>query len=504
MARVIVGNAVAGDTLNECDVLDTGNGALLVAQILLGGRVQVRAGLYDLSLAGAPAIGAGIDPPANTQIIGAGNGLVTIASPAVGEQRLFNFSNKVLLQDLDLVLKSGNGTGTFAEFLRFFGSPTLVRVRALPIAGLLPATTSVRRVFNVVSGGSTSVFKDCSAGSTSQVWPSFQPATASDLFGFTTVVTTNVHARTLSGCEVHGTDVPYDLANALVSECQANSSGLQGFILRGDTKLDECVSQGFSGIGANGFFLESSHNTLVNCRSRGPTAPSTDEAVGYYFSTANHSAIIGCRSSNVEIGAQFDSAKNNQVLGCQLETGATDGVTDTDRAVLIETGSEFNHIDRCYLDGNIGIDVEGGASDTRIGTNSWGSAIDDKVFIVNIDNRVVQEVYTSLTDIKVANYTAASGELVLYDPSGGTFTFKTPHDPSGNFAAEHDAHFEIKNNTTDTTAITINPDGGGYGTTIENPATGLFVSSFTVGIPNFYGKWRHSRSTDIWYFVGSI
>lgn len=55
---VVVGNELAGDTIADCDILDTGNGAGIAAAIALAGPSQsdvwIRPGTYDLGAAGGP------------------------------------------------------------------------------------------------------------------------------------------------------------------------------------------------------------------------------------------------------------------------------------------------------------------------------------------------------------------------------------------------------------------------------------------------------------------
>jgi len=74
------------------------------------------------------------------------------------------------------------------------------------------------------------------------------------------------------------------------------------------------------------------------------------------------------------------------------------------------------------------------------------------------------------TTVKTANYTAAWGELVRCDPSGGAFTVTLPT-ASGNAQRR----IVIKNTTSDTTAITI--DGNGA-ETIDGAATVIMATGY--------------------------
>ncbi len=59
----------------------------------------------------------------------------------------------------------------------------------------------------------------------------------------------------------------------------------------------------------------------------------------------------------------------------------------------------------------------------------------------------------AVTSVKTGNYTAHDGELVLYNPSGGTFILKAPSSPAAN------DFFGIKNNTNSVVSITLDGNG---------------------------------------------
>ena len=91
-------------------------------------------------------------------------------------------------------------------------------------------------------------------------------------------------------------------------------------------------------------------------------------------------------------------------------------------------------------------------------------------------NRFLSETRRNLLSkpgtIVTAVRTATIGELVLYDPSGGSFTISAPGTPVlGD-------RFAIKNTTTDVTALTID----GNSKNIEDPGTSTLVPSFSLGV----------------------
>lgn len=76
------------------------------------------------------------------------------------------------------------------------------------------------------------------------------------------------------------------------------------------------------------------------------------------------------------------------------------------------------------------------------------------------------------TTIQTGAATASNGDLVLYDPSGGTFQIDAPLTP------EAGDLFAIKNTTIDVTSVTID----GNGNNIEDPATASFVTDFALAV----------------------
>lgn len=76
----------------------------------------------------------------------------------------------------------------------------------------------------------------------------------------------------------------------------------------------------------------------------------------------------------------------------------------------------------------------------------------------------------SVTAVKTANYTASAGDLVRYNPSGGTFTITFPAVPST------DDQVGTKNVNSSTASITL----AGNGNNVESPATYSVAASQTI------------------------
>jgi len=86
---IVVGNAAAGDTTNDCDYLDTGNGKLLrlaIVSATAGTDVYIRPGYYNFNLTDGPT--GPIAIPAGVRVIGAGWRQVVIF-PLLTDPRAF-------------------------------------------------------------------------------------------------------------------------------------------------------------------------------------------------------------------------------------------------------------------------------------------------------------------------------------------------------------------------------------------------------------------------------
>lgn len=77
---------------------------------------------------------------------------------------------------------------------------------------------------------------------------------------------------------------------------------------------------------------------------------------------------------------------------------------------------------------------------------------------------------SSPSSVKVGAFTARVGELVLFDPSGGTFQIDAPTSPVAG------DRWALKNVTPDATAVTID----GNGNSVEDPNTQTFLASYSL------------------------
>ena len=96
------------------------------------------------------------------------------------------------------------------------------------------------------------------------------------------------------------------------------------------------------------------------------------------------------------------------------------------------------------------------------------------------------EEVSAITDVKTATYTAANGETVLCDPTGGAFTVNLPPAVLG------DADIIVKNASASTNAITVDADAA---ETIDGSATASIAAARAVR--------RYRPGTGVWYLIGN-
>lgn len=101
-AGIVVGNALAGDTINECDYLDVGDGAQLAAAITAAGLVPcdvwIRPGTYDFSL-GSQSV---ITIPSDVHVRGSGRRTTVIVTRTSGDQCAFILYQDASLEDVGI------------------------------------------------------------------------------------------------------------------------------------------------------------------------------------------------------------------------------------------------------------------------------------------------------------------------------------------------------------------------------------------------------------------
>ncbi len=154
-APIIVGNTGAGDTTDNADYLDTGNGAQLsvaLAAAAADTEVFVRPGTYDLGVVGSPT--SPLTVPVGVRVRGAGKTSVVIRTKASADMGAFVVGTDAAIVDLgvEVSLPTGAGSGS-VDVVLLNGDRALaerVRVTYLGSYGAPQAgNLAIRRSFGI-------------------------------------------------------------------------------------------------------------------------------------------------------------------------------------------------------------------------------------------------------------------------------------------------------------------------------------------------------------------
>lgn len=226
-ACIIVGNSVAGDTLANCDYLDTGDGVQLVAALAAAGGankdVYIRKGLYDL---GAGSATAPYIVPVNVRVRGAGRRHVTLKTKTT-DQGAVQLNGVLEDVNIDVALPTGACSGQTSVVLFNSALAEAHRV-SVDFLGTYTATESGYSILKGVFGAVTNTIEDsklidCTAGTKAAPVPSFI-ALGEALADALRVVyipssTSLLNVMDIRGLISHGADIAVDLeAKARVTD----------------------------------------------------------------------------------------------------------------------------------------------------------------------------------------------------------------------------------------------------------------------------------------------
>lgn len=236
-----------------------------------------------------------------------------------------------------------------------------------------------------------------------------------------------------------GTAQPMSTADELVAH----------FLQDADTAVGPTGATG--PIGPTGTFENSVLNDLVDVEAAGTFEPANGDFLTF----------IGSGTSGFWAPV---APPADQDLGFTLGIGNTTDGTD----IIISSGDGIDAVSALLIGATSAASIVIG-SGTNLVSFPTGTTVTGLARIKN---------GTAITSTD----TADSGERMLYDPSGGTFTINAPAAPTiGD-------HWAVKNVTSDTTAITI----GGNGNNIENPTASFGVSaSFSMSGDGISIEWEY-------------
>lgn len=339
---VIVGNSIEGDTLSDCDFLDTGNGSQLDAAIHAAGGtsppqdVWVRPGLYNLGLAGAPVGVVGI--PIGVTVRGAGVGSTAVRGKSAGEFGVFDLLDTAELQDLrvEVPFPTGIGASSIQGAVTFSGAADRCRNVEVFFAGYQNYGPIEQGYMDLLSGfyagdkNPDGKFFDCRATGPS-VWDGVgNPDTEQTVSGFR-----------VDGLWLDSSTEPY--FDSCISTGFDFGFSAVGFFGTGGFECHACRSfepvwVGFNHRGEEGAYMDHCLCLLADTPDVGLPAASTAVAFSIAKSSGQESSVIGCRAAysgsdagvrGVLIGADDCVVTNNSVKGFTTAIDIPSALTDS-------------------------------------------------------------------------------------------------------------------------------------------------------------------------------
>lgn len=355
--KYIVGNALAGDTLDDCHYLDTGNGAAILsainASISVPGDIWIRPGFYNFGLPLAPSLPMSV--PAGTKIRGASLDSVLLIAPDSSDQGMFTMSSRSELGDLRIGVPPPTGPiggSVYVVSIAAAASSALVRRVEVFFDGVWDATAvtnaSLDRAFDLSGGG---VFDDCVATAVpSATRLGVGGETLSGFYAPPTSVLSTPRAEFVR-CFSSGGDYGFQIAGscqAKAVDCVASNARLAQFIAQASrvdfSGCDAVVVDG--GEGADGFVIDgqavdAQFCRIDRCRAEHPGL----QGRGFYVVAAgafnaSQTQIIGSSAKGWATGLRLDPTTgtiartivvandllNNTAPFTNLASGTVDGL----------------------------------------------------------------------------------------------------------------------------------------------------------------------------------
>ncbi len=439
-ARIIVGNALEGDTAADVDFLDSGNGGGVAAALTAAAAsgiptdVYFKSGVYDFNLPGAPILPLPTTV-AGTTVRGAGGQAAASIAPGTPGSTTF------VLTPTSRALFVGGSASLLGDFA--------VRVPAAAAGAV-----------------GTIVIDVPSRGKAENITVSFEGAAGINADESLTEVFSGGFFGALSNCRVD---------NAL-------SYGTPGGTLAGFRfdisfcDVTDCLCLGLD----VGFSADpgSSQTLFEGCRAFNGSFAG---AIGFVLGGID-SKVVGCSMQNTAGGTTSVSlgGTRNALLGCVINGGnsGSDGVVVSGSGCSVSDCDVSLCVDGIRLDAAADLTL---LSDNQFGGNTLD--IDDTNGATNTQ-RVVAAVIsdTILTAVSSPTLrTALLGELLRYDATAGTFSLFARISTA---VARGDA-FGIKEMGGSATAITVD----GNGNSIQNPVTGALAATTPVAATFAATRW---------------
>lgn len=342
--RIVVGNSLEGDTTDDCDYLDVGNGANLQAAITAAGvldpsgDVWIRPGLYDFSIAGGPSTGISI--PVGVKVRAAGRQSVTVRGNSSGEITIFSLSNNAELEDLtvEVPLPTASCSGDGAIQLNGDRSETrFIVVEFLDVASYTTTEAGYMGIFAGFYVGQSDIrirITDCGVGLDNNA-PQLD-SLGGLLRGIRIDEMQASIAADISRCRIVGTDRAIEAARTVrVNNCEIEDPSEYAIRIAGsDSQVTDCWIE-FNPVLTTQVAIEvrsaarrsDVSNNFIQARAGGGTCRAI------YLNGADDAVVSGNRGTNWTTSIEMTSfANNNIVLGNRLEGTITDAGSGNDVA----------------------------------------------------------------------------------------------------------------------------------------------------------------------------
>jgi len=166
---IIVGNSIAGDTLDQCHYLDTGNGTQLATAIAAAAGspakdIWIRPGTYDFRNSGGPS--GPISVPTDVKVRGCGEGNVVVIGNDEGDMGVFSLNDNTLIENLEINVPLPVAAGSTSNgVVSIPGDNVTCRMVKVDFLGVYTATEAnylfLTAAFRGTSGTARAKIIDC-------------------------------------------------------------------------------------------------------------------------------------------------------------------------------------------------------------------------------------------------------------------------------------------------------------------------------------------------------
>lgn len=413
-ARIVVGNALVGDTTETCDFLDPGDGSGIEAALMAVGPtatntdVFVKSGTYDVS-SGAVALPLVIPP--HLRFRGAAqsapstppySGTTFVLGPT--QRTLLTVGTLSRVSDFTVIVPPAANGATGTTVIDLVGPSVRAEQIQLDFTGPAEnASETLQSGFRVGIGGD---IRFCGTRASS---------------GYTT-----------------------------------GTGDLVGFAVASSTRVLSCDAQGLD----LGFFVIAENFELINCRAI------DNRVASFAASSSTNGVLTGCRARRSDAGNCFElgGCLRVSITACDAEgDDGTNGIVVIDStACSVQANVVHGHVVGPTGLAGIGIFVNDGSTENVIGPNTFEENTRNERFeALTFNQRVIPE-FSDLTFSEGTFTTVArNGQTVLVDGASVTGATSTVFAPSATGEANIGDYFAVKEVSGTAPLASVVIDGNG-------------------------------------------